>query len=102
MNDEVFDTNRIHLGCFIGDYVKTSIGTKINTGSVYGPGSMIFSKDFPPKNIPILTWYTDSEMSRVSIDKFIINCQRMKKRRGVDFDIAEEQFYRNLFLQIEK
>ena len=102
MNDEVFDTNRIHLGCFIGDYVKTSIGTKINTGSVYGPGSMIFSKDFPSKNIPILTWYTDNGMSKVSIDKFILNCQRMKKRRGVDFDIVEEQFYRNLFVQIEK
>ena len=102
MNDEVFDTNRIHLGCFIGDFVKTSIGTKINTGSVYGSGSMIFSKDFPSKNIPILTWYTDNGMSKVSIDKFILNCQRMKKRRGVDFDIVEEQFYRNLFVQIEK
>ena len=102
MNNEVFETNRIHLGCFIGDYVKTSIGTKINTGSVYGPGSMIFSRDFPPKNIPILTWYTDSGMSRVSIDKFILNCQRMKKRRDVDFNIVEEQFYRNLFLKVEK
>ena len=101
MNDEVFETNRIHLGCFIGDYVKTSIGTKINTGSVYGPGSMIFSKDFPSKNIPILTWYTDSGMSRVDIDKFILSCHRMKKRRGVDFDIVEEQFYRNLFLKVE-
>ena len=102
MNDEVFETNRMHLGCFIGDYVKTSIGTKINTGSVYGPGSMIFSKDFPSKNIPILTWYTDSGMSRVGIDKFILNCHRMKKRRGVDFNIVEEQFYRNLFLKVEK
>ena len=63
---------------------------------------MIFSKDFPSKNIPILTWYTDSRMSRVGIDKFILNCHRMKKRRGVDFDIVEEQFYRNLFLKVEK
>ena len=102
MNDEVFDTNRIHLGCFIGDFVKTSIGTKINTGSVYGSGSMIFSKDFPSKNIPILTWYTDSGMFRVDIDNFILNCHRMKKRRGVDFNIVEEQFYRNLFLKVEK
>ena len=101
MNDELFETNRIHLGCFIGDYVKTSIGTKINTGSVYGSGSMIFSKDFPSKNIPIFTWYTDNGMSRVDIDKFILNCHRMKKRRGVDFDIVEEQFYRNLFLKVE-
>ena len=54
------------------------------------------------KNIPILTWYSDSGMSKVSIDKFILNCQRMKKRRGVDFDIVEEQFYRNLFIEVEK
>ena len=63
---------------------------------------MIFSRDFPPKNIPIMTWYTDSGVSRVIIDKFILNCHRMKKRRGVDFDIVEEQFYRNLFLKVEK
>ena len=48
INGKSVDSDRLHIGCFIGDYVKTAIGTLLNTGTVIGPGSMIASEGFPP------------------------------------------------------
>ena len=41
LNEELVDTKSLHIGCFIGDHVKTAIGTQINTGTTIGPASMI-------------------------------------------------------------
>ncbi|MBT5096529.1 MAG: hypothetical protein HOM22_01840, partial [Candidatus Marinimicrobia bacterium] len=41
LNNKKIETNKTHIGTFIGDYTKTAIGTKLNSGSVIGLGSMI-------------------------------------------------------------
>ena len=43
INDQLVDSDSLHIGCFVGDHVKTAIGTLINTGSVIGTASMIAS-----------------------------------------------------------
>ena len=102
IKNKVIKTNKIHLGCFIGDYVKTAIGTKINTGSIFEAGSMIFSRGFPPKNIPILTWLENEKISQVDINKFFISCKRIKERRKMTFSDSERLFFTNLLNKIEK
>jgi len=66
------DSKRIHMGCFIGDYVKTAIGTLLNTGSVIGPGAMIASEGFAPKTIKPFTWYIKGKHQKVNLEKAII------------------------------
>ena len=40
LNNKKIETNKTHIGTFIGDYTKTAIGTKLNSGSVIGLGSI--------------------------------------------------------------
>jgi len=49
VNGVIRDAKTKHIGCFIGDHVKTAIGTILNTGTVLGTGSNIALKGFPPK-----------------------------------------------------
>ena len=62
---------KIPAHTFIGDHTKTAIGTKLNSGSVIGLGSMIATYGFPPKLINPFTWYINGEKRKVILDKFL-------------------------------
>ena len=51
-----FDTGRIKVGVFLGDHVKTGIGTMLNTGTAIGAGSNVFGGGMPPKWVPPFSW----------------------------------------------
>jgi len=74
------------VGCFIGDHVKTSIGTLINTGTSIGTGAMlVHAGRLTPGHIPPFSWYMDNEVARASIaDPFISICREAMSRRNVD------------------
>jgi UDP-N-acetylglucosamine diphosphorylase/glucosamine-1-phosphate N-acetyltransferase len=40
------------LGAFVGDHVKTGIGTRLTTGCVIGAGANVFGSVMPPKFVP--------------------------------------------------
>lgn len=75
------------VGCFIGDFTKTSIGTLINTGSSIGTGSMlVHNGGLTPAHIPSFAWYYDSSISRINwLDDFLSTCGKVTERRGVNF-----------------
>jgi len=50
------DTGRMKVGVFLGDHVKTGIGTVLNTGSVVGAGTNVFGGGMPPKVLPPFSW----------------------------------------------
>ncbi|MCG3179957.1 MAG: hypothetical protein BIFFINMI_02311 [Phycisphaerae bacterium] len=53
------------VGSFIGDHVKTSIGTLLNTGSVVGTFALLMAIGKPlPKFIPPFAWYLEGAISR--------------------------------------
>ncbi len=53
------------VGSFIGDHVKTSIGTLLNTGSVVGTFALLLADGKPlPKFIPPFAWYLDGVINR--------------------------------------
>jgi len=74
------------IGCFMGDFVKTSIGTLINTGASIGPGVMIVHDGkLTPFHIPPFSWYINSSVIRLqSPDDFIDTCRAVASRRNVD------------------
>jgi UDP-N-acetylglucosamine diphosphorylase / glucose-1-phosphate thymidylyltransferase / UDP-N-acetylgalactosamine diphosphorylase / glucosamine-1-phosphate N-acetyltransferase / galactosamine-1-phosphate N-acetyltransferase len=49
------DTGLTKVGCFLGDHVKTAIGTMLNTGTVVGTGANVFG-GMPPKYLPPFSW----------------------------------------------
>ncbi|HPC42235.1 MAG TPA: putative sugar nucleotidyl transferase [Spirochaetota bacterium] len=73
------------VGCFMGDFVKTSIGTLINTGTSIGPGAMLVHAGMlTPFHIPPFTWYMNGETVRTAgLDDFISTCREAMNRRNV-------------------
>jgi len=79
-------TGRRKIGCFIGDFVKTSIGTLINTGTSIGAGALIVHDgNLTPAHIPPFSWYVHSSILRMqSLDDLISTCRTAAARRNVD------------------
>jgi len=96
VNEKMIDTNRLHIGCFIGDHVKTAIGTLINTGSVIYPASMISSFGLIPKCLPAFSWYVDRKLDKMDFNKFILTAKEVKGRRNMVFSTTEEVFYKKI------
>ncbi len=59
------DTGLMKVGCFLGDHVKTGIGTFLNTGTVVGAGSNLFGGRMPPTYVPPFSWGTRGRTHRV-------------------------------------
>lgn len=72
------------LGSVVGDHSKTSINSMLNTGTVCGVSSNIFSSDFPPKYIPSFKWVGDGDIQTYRFEKAIEVMEAMMKRRNVD------------------
>ncbi|MDP6229420.1 MAG: putative sugar nucleotidyl transferase [Candidatus Marinimicrobia bacterium] len=97
VNGTVTNTGSKHVGCFMGDHVKTAIGTRLNTGTVIGPGSNIAVKGFPPKTIQPYSWCVGDKIKRNKWDAFIETAKIVEKRRGLDLSPAEEELLFNIF-----
>ena len=77
------NTGLMKVGCFLGDHVKTGIGTVLNTGTVVGAGSNLFGGAMPPTHVAAFSWGTGSELSEYRLDKFLENAERAMARRNV-------------------
>ncbi len=75
------DTNEAKIGCFIGDHVKTAIGTFIGTGTVIGAGSNVFGAR-PPRLVVPFAWGSDG-ITPYGLDRFLTTAARVMQRRGV-------------------
>lgn len=77
------DTEQIKIGCYLGDHVKTGIGTLLNTGTVVGAGSNIFGGAMPPVAVPPFSWGSGLNLTEYRLDKFLETAERMMARRDV-------------------
>ena len=100
LNNKTIETNKIHIGTFIGDYTKTAIGTKLDSGSVIGLGSMIATYGFPPKLINPFTWYVNGEKRKVILDKFLKTTYHSMIRRDKTLSNFEIDFLKKLYNKI--
>jgi UDP-N-acetylglucosamine diphosphorylase/glucosamine-1-phosphate N-acetyltransferase len=85
------DTGETKLGSFVGDHVKTGIGTRLTTGSVLGAGSNIYGGAIPPKYVPPFSWGEGDDLSMYRLDKFLSTTARVMSRRGVTLSESEKR-----------
>jgi UDP-N-acetylglucosamine diphosphorylase/glucosamine-1-phosphate N-acetyltransferase len=76
------DTGLLKVGCFLGDHVKTGIGTTLSTGTVVGAGTNVFGGVMPPTMVPPFSWGEGAELSPHRLDKFLATAERAMARRG--------------------
>jgi UDP-N-acetylglucosamine diphosphorylase/glucosamine-1-phosphate N-acetyltransferase len=75
------DTGLLKVGCFVGDHVKTGIGTVLNTGTVIGAGSNVFGGLMPPVVVPPFSWGSGPDLRDHKLDKFLSTAERAMARR---------------------
>ncbi|MDP7070151.1 MAG: putative sugar nucleotidyl transferase [Phycisphaerales bacterium] len=83
-------TGRNYCGAFIGDHVKTAIGTRMMTGTSIGTGSMIACSSHAPSTLGPLRWVTDAGEKRYRIERFLDTARAMMARRNRELDAADE------------
>ncbi len=89
-----FETGVLKLGCFVGDHVKTAIGTLLPTGAVLGTFANWFESGFTPKELARFSWGKDGRWR----EKEMLECaRRVMARRGVEMSPAYERLLLRLY-----
>jgi hypothetical protein len=89
--DGEVDTGERKIGCFLGDHVKTAIGTMLNTGTVVEAGSNIFG-GMPPKYVPPFSWGDPD--TPYGADRFLETAATVMGRRDVTLGDGQRQLLR--------
>lgn len=91
------DTGLLKVGCFLGDHVRTGIGTMLHTGTVVGAGSNLFGDGMPPRDVPPFSWGTGSDLSEYRLDRFLETAATVMARRGIKMTDGVQRLYRRVF-----
>jgi len=79
-------TGQQFLGLVMGDHSKTAINTSINTGTVIGVSSNIFTREFPPKFVNSFNWSGRKQERNYVLEKAMETARRTMARRNIPFD----------------
>uniref|UniRef100_A0A7C4GC34 Glucose-1-phosphate thymidylyltransferase n=1 Tax=candidate division WOR-3 bacterium TaxID=2052148 RepID=A0A7C4GC34_UNCW3 len=94
INGRSINTGLLKVGCFVGDHVKTAIGTLLNTGAVVGTAANWFEPGLSPKQVPAFAW---GRSERWPIDAVVKSARQVMSRRGCELTPALERLLRRLF-----
>ncbi len=95
-------TGQMFLGTVMGDFSKTAINTRLNTGTVIGAASNIFASGFPPKFVPSFNWGGTSGEHDYLLEPALETARIVYKRRNVDFGPQEEAVFRHVFELVKR
>jgi UDP-N-acetylglucosamine diphosphorylase/glucosamine-1-phosphate N-acetyltransferase len=82
LTEEMEQTELMFMGVAMGDHSKTSINTMLNTATVIGVCSNLFSAGFPPKFIPNFSWGGEENSPVYDLDRAVDAANQMMVRRG--------------------
>ncbi len=91
------DTGLQFQGLIMGDYSRTAIGTRFNTGTVVDVGANVFCPDFPPRYVAPFAWGGDNPDMRSDFSKFLTTARAIMERRGQTLDAVREEILTTLY-----
>jgi len=83
------ETGLLKAGSFVGDHVKTGIGTLLTTGARIGVGSHVFGGGVSPRWLPHFSWHDGRERTEVRWDAFHRTAETVMSRRGETMSDSE-------------
>jgi hypothetical protein len=85
------DSGESKIGCFLGDHVKTGIGTLLTTGCVVGPASNLFGGGMvAPRFLPGWSWWDGDKVVPHDWEKFLNTARLAMARRDEKLDQETE------------
>lgn len=91
------DTRLMKVGVFLGDHVKTGIGTVLNTGSVVGAGSNVFGGGMPTKALAPYSWAGAGSVTPYRWEKFVDVARTVTRRRDQPWTPGVEAVLKRLW-----
>ncbi len=93
------DTGSTKVGSLIGDHVKTSIGTLLNTGSYVGAMALIMATGKPlPKHIPSFGWFIEGNVTKgFGKGRLYDTAKTAMSRRGCEWTEEAEAMWNAVF-----
>ena len=96
---KAIDTGSVKVGSLIGDHVKTSIGTLLNTGAYVGAMALIVATGKPlPKFIPSFAWFVEGVVTKgFGKEKLYESAKVAMSRRQCQWTAAEQTMWDAVF-----
>jgi UDP-N-acetylglucosamine diphosphorylase/glucosamine-1-phosphate N-acetyltransferase len=88
------DTGERKIGVFLGDHVKTGIGTLLGTGTVLGAGSNIMAGPVPPRTVVPFSWGSGAQTVPYDVNRFVATTRIIMARRDQTLDDGMETLLR--------
>jgi UDP-N-acetylglucosamine diphosphorylase/glucosamine-1-phosphate N-acetyltransferase len=95
---ELVDSGLRKVGSFLGDHVKTGIGTLLGTGMVIGFATNIFGGGMmKDKSIPSFCWGDAHGLQEYELDKAVDTAQIVMERRSMKFSQQEKELFKKIY-----
>jgi hypothetical protein len=93
-------TGQTKVGCFLGDHVKTGLGTLLNTGTSVGAfGNLLPAGRYAPKYVPpFATSWKGALRETITLDQLQTTAQLAMARRGAELTEAHRALYTGLHM----
>jgi hypothetical protein len=96
--EERFRTTGLQFcGMVMGDYTKTAIGTRINTGTVIGVAANLTGAEWPPNFVPSFAMGTKKGWSTIPLTKVIETTKKTWERKEMDFSAVHQSILMDVF-----
>jgi UDP-N-acetylglucosamine diphosphorylase/glucosamine-1-phosphate N-acetyltransferase len=103
VNGSLVDSGLAKVGAFLGDHVKTGIGTLLNTGVTVGFASNLFGGGMiEERTIPPFSWAGARKREEYRLDKAIETARAVMKRRNIELRSEEIDIFKEIFELTEK
>lgn len=98
-NGRMVDTGSNKVGAMIGDHVKASIGTLLNTGTIVGTMALLVATGCPmPKYIPAFSWFlTGANTKGFGLKSLLATAKTATGRRKVEFTADDEALIHHVY-----
>jgi UDP-N-acetylglucosamine diphosphorylase/glucosamine-1-phosphate N-acetyltransferase len=99
VNGGVLRTGRTKVGCFLGDHMKTGLGTLLNTGTNAGTFcNLLPSGELLPKYVPsFASWWNGRLEDRADFHALMQTAAEVMRRRGCTLSPAHVELYHTLY-----